>query len=40
MQFMMKSEELLCDIIFLDHKLGFITSRIGIIDVSQLRNFE
>ena len=30
-------EEVLCEIIFKDHKLGVITTRIGTIDESQLK---
>ena len=36
---MKKSSEVLCEIFFTDHKLGFLTSRIGRIDDSQLKNY-
>ena len=31
--------EVLCEIIYADHKYGRLTSRIGIIDVHQLKNY-
>jgi len=36
----MKNEnQVLCEIIFQDHKLGVLTTRIGTIDETQLRTF-
>lgn len=36
---MINKKELLCEIVFNDHKTGVLTSRIGIIDESQLSLF-
>lgn len=36
---MKKKSELLCEIIFTDHKLSILTSRIGTINESQLSNY-
>ena len=36
---MNNKSEVLCEIIFEDHKFGRLTSRIGIIDDQQLKNY-
>jgi len=36
---MKKKSEVLCEIIYRDHKLGIITSRIGIINEAQLNMY-